>query len=158
MSLKYRRTASLNLTALGWHTTLPGKEFQSIIVLGKKLYTYTENENEIGMRSDINLGRCLRQPLLIHCWSHLSHPTLEQHMALMVVTDRVSLRPRWFFHIPTREETTISTWSSKPREGLTICRCHSKGSTFVLSTFNTLSVGLAGNLNRNIPAQYMHVN
>ena len=36
MSLKYRRTASLNLTALGWHTTLSGKEFQSVIVLGKK--------------------------------------------------------------------------------------------------------------------------
>ena len=35
MSLKYRRTASLNLTALGWHTTLSGKEFQSIIVLDK---------------------------------------------------------------------------------------------------------------------------
>ena len=40
MSLKYRRTASLNLTALGWHTTLSGKEFQSIIVLGKKNYIY----------------------------------------------------------------------------------------------------------------------
>ena len=39
MPLKYRRTASLNLTALGWHTTLSGKKFQSIIVLGKN-YIY----------------------------------------------------------------------------------------------------------------------
>lgn len=36
MLLKYRRTASLNLAALGWHTALAGSEFQSITVLGEK--------------------------------------------------------------------------------------------------------------------------
>ena len=46
-------------------------------------------------------------------------------MILRVVTARVLLRPQWFFYIPIRDGTTISTWSSKPRKGLTICRCHS---------------------------------
>ena len=31
------------------------------------------------------------------------------------------------------DETTISMWSSKPREGLTICRCQSKGQHLLLS-------------------------
>lgn len=46
MLLKYRRTASLNLAALGWHTALAGNEFQSIIVLGKKLIYKNQNEFE----------------------------------------------------------------------------------------------------------------
>ena len=39
----------------------------------------------------------------------------------------------------------LHMWSSEPREDLTICRCHGKGtctcSTFVLSYFKTQSVG-----------------
>lgn len=36
-----------------------------------------------------------------------------------------------FFYVPTGDETAISTWSSKPLEGLIICWCHSEGNTFV---------------------------
>ena len=39
----------------------------------------------------------------------------------------------------TEDGTAISKWSSEPREGLTICRYHGKGSTVVLSYFKILS-------------------
>ena len=93
------------------------------------------------IRSDVSLRRHLRQPLSVHCCSHLPHPTHEQCMVLRVVTARVLLRHQWFFYVPIGDGTAISTWSSEPREGLTIYRCNSKGSIFALSYFKTLSVG-----------------
>ena len=51
-------------------------------------------------RSDASSLRRLRQPLSVHSWCHLSHPTHEQCMELRVVTARVLLRPRWFFYVP----------------------------------------------------------
>ena len=42
---------------------------------------------------------------------------------------------QWFFYVPIRDRASISTRSSEPHKGLTICRCHSKG--------NTRSVGTA---------------
>ena len=64
-----------------------------------------------------------------------------------------SLRPQWFFYVPMGDGTATSTWSSEPREGLTVCGYHSKGtvSTFVLSYFKTLSVGPAGVRTRDLP-------
>ena len=44
---------------------------------------------------------------------------------------------------PTGDWTAISTWSSKPHKVLTVCIHHSKGSTFVLSYFKTLSISVA---------------
>ena len=45
---------------------------------------------------------------------------------------------------PFGNEITISMWSSRPHEGLTICRSHSNCSTFIPSSLKSLSAGPAG--------------
>ena len=53
---------------------------------------------------------------------------------------------RGFFNVPHQYcETGPTVYRLYPRrlESLTICRCHYKGSTFLLSYLNTLSVGPA---------------
>ena len=65
-------------------------------------------------------------------------------MALGVVIARILLHPHRLSNVPIEERTAISTWSTEPCEGLTICRCHSKGSTFVLSLVKTLGAGPVG--------------
>ena len=86
------------------------------------------------IRSDNSIY--LRQPLSIHSWSHLTHPTHEWmtawHWGWLQPGFTTPSPPQWFFHILNGDGTAISTWSSKPCEGLTICSCHCKGSTFVL--------------------------
>ena len=73
-----------------------------------------------------------------------SHPTHEQCMALRGVVARSLLHLQWFFHVPIGDGIAITTWSSEPRKGLTICRCHSNGSIFVLSYFKTPCVDPTG--------------
>ena len=74
---------------------------------------------------------------------------MNKCVILNVVRARVLLQPQWFFYISIGDETTISMCSSEACKGLTICRHHSTGSTFVLSYFKTLSVGNNNNNNNN---------
>ena len=64
-------------------------------------------------------------PLLIS--SPPPHPTppVNEYTTLRVSAGRILFRPQWFFYIPIRDRTTISMWSSKWHEGLTISRYHS---------------------------------
>ena len=116
--------------------------------------------------SDVSIQRCHKQPFSVHLWAYCTHPTHDVNDVMSEAwPHHRGVRPLLFsnsgvgFYVPQEPdkcksyETGPTVFRPYPRriESLTICRCHYKGSTFLLSYSKTLSVGPAGIRTRDLP-------